>query len=128
MRIEKISFPNPYTIDFFTYYLSLTPEGFLVAEQEGGVVGYMIAEVEGIDGLIVSIAVSPEHRNRGIGSLLMREALESLCNRARRINLQVSAENMVAITFYRKFSFREISRIKNYYPNGDDAILMARDS
>ena len=128
MRIEKISFPNPYTKELFTYYLSLTPEGFLVAEQKGGVVGYMIAEVEGVDGLIVSVAVSTEHRNRGIGSLLMREALESVCKRARRIHLQVSAENRAAIKFYRKFSFQEVSRIKNYYPNGDDAIVMARDS
>ncbi len=128
LMIERVSFPKPYTRDLFMYYLSLTPQGFLVAEYEGAVVGYMIAELEGMEALIVSVAVSPEHRNRRVASLLMREALGSLCKRARRVHLQVSAENNSAIAFYRKFSFEQIGRIKNYYPNGGDAILMARDS
>ncbi len=125
--IEKVSFPNPYTKDLFTHYLSHTPGGFLLAEWEGDVVGYIISELEGIDALIVSVAVSPEHRNRGVASLLMREALGSLCKRGRRVHLQVGAGNVSAMAFYRKFSFKRIGRIKSYYPNGDDAILMARD-
>ncbi len=125
--IEKVSFPNPYTKDLFTHYLSHTPGGFLLAEWEGGVVGYIIAELEGMNALIVSLAVSPEYRNRGVASLLLQEALGTLCKGARRVHLQVGAENVSAIAFYRKFSFKRIGRIKSYYPNGDDAILMARD-
>jgi ribosomal-protein-alanine N-acetyltransferase len=127
MRIEEVSFPNPYTRSVFTRYLSLAYQGFLVAEQKGGVVGYIIAEIQGTQGLIVSLAVLPEYRKGGIGSTLMREALERLC-KVRRIHLQVSVENRTAIEFYRKFSFHEMSTIKNYYPNGDDAILMVRDN
>ena len=128
MRIEEVSFPNPYTRSVFTRYLSLAFEGFLVAEQNGGVVGYIIAEIQGTQGLIVSLAVLPEYRKGGIGSTLMREALERLCKKVKRIHLQVSVENKTAIKFYRKFSFQETSIIKNYYPNGDDAMLMARDN
>ncbi len=128
MRIEEVSFPNPYTRGIFTRYLSLADERFLVAVQKGRVVGYVIAEIQGTQGLIVSLAVLPEYRKEGIGSMLMREAFERLCKKVRRIHLQVSIENKTAIKFYRKFSFQEMSKIKNYYPNGDDAIVMARDS
>ncbi len=128
VMIEKASFPNPYTKDLFTHYLSHTPGGFLLAEWEGSVVGYIIAELEGTEALIVSVAVSPENRNQGVASLLMQEALGSLLKKARMVHLQVSAENISAITFYRKFSFRQIGRIEKYYPNGDDAIVMARSN
>lgn len=128
MKIEEASFPNPYAKSVFTRYLSLTDEGFLVAEQKGGVVGYIIAEIQGTQGLIVSLAVLPEYRKGGIGSTLMREALQRLCKKVRRIHLQVSVQNRAALKFYRKFSFQEMGTVKNYYPDGDDAVLMAMDS
>lgn len=44
------------------------------------------------------------------------------------MHLLVAAGNEAAIGLYRKHSFVETGRVvKKYYPNGDDAVEMARE-
>lgn len=42
------------------------------------------------------------------------------------ITLEVSVKNIKAINFYHKNGFSDISIRKNYYSNGEDAIMMIR--
>ena len=42
------------------------------------------------------------------------------------ITLEVSSKNNVAIDFYHKNKFCDVSVRKNYYPDGVDAIMMIR--
>lgn len=127
LRIENASFPKPYDRSLFSHFLSRGPQGFLIADKRGTIVGYVIATIERDFGLIISIAVSPDNRGRGIGTILMNTILAELSKKVRRVELQVSVNNKQAIQFYQKFSFKETGFIKNYYPNGDDAILMSRE-
>ncbi len=128
LTVEKAAFPErPYTRLDFGSFLLLAREGFIVACQNDSVVGYVIAMGRGGAGLIASIAVSPEFRMRRIGEALMMAALHHLA-KFERVYLQVGANNEIAISLYRKLSFRETgNRTKGYYPNGDDAIEMVRD-
>ena len=128
LAVEKASFPDrPYTKLEFSSFLLLAGEGFMVARLGDSVVGYVIAMKSGGAGLIASIAVSPELRMKGIGEALMTAALRHL-TKFDQVYLQVDANNEIAISLYRKLSFRETGkRIRGYYPNGDDAIEMARD-
>ncbi len=96
----------------------------MVARENGEVVGYAMASFRDGYGLILSIAVSPEHRRRGTGALLMQAALYHLEGKVEQVQLQVGFTNQEAIDFYRKFGFRETARLENYYQNGDDAIEM----
>jgi amino-acid N-acetyltransferase len=50
-------------------------EGFLVAEEDGRVVGVIGIEVHGECGLLRSAAVDPAWRSRGVGAALTRAAL-----------------------------------------------------
>lgn len=129
LAVEKGAFPDrPYTRLDFGSFLLRAGEGFLVACRDGSVVGYVIAMGKAGDGLIQSIAVSPEFRMRQIGEALMTAALNHLARRYDRVYLQVDANNESAISLYRKLSFRETgNKIKGYYPNGNDAIEMVRD-
>lgn len=127
-RIEKDSFPEgPYTRLDFVYFLLTARDGFIVASRAGAVVGYVIATSQGRDGAIQSIAVSPESRGKGVGEALMVAAIGHLAGRSGLVRLLVDVKNEAAIRLYRRLSFAETGRVvKEYYPNGDDALEMAR--
>ena len=129
IQVEKASFPErPYRkLDFLSCIL-LAQEGFVVACVDESVVGYVIAMRKGREGMIQSIAVSPELRQKGVGEMLMQSAIDHLAGRFRRAYLLVDAKNEPAIRLYRKFSFNETGKvIKKYYPNGGDAVEMVRE-
>ena len=67
-QLEESSFPDPYDRAAFAYLLGLEPEGFLVAEECGRIVGYIVSSTRYGYGLVLSIAVSVGHRRKGIGS------------------------------------------------------------
>ncbi len=124
--IEKASFPDPYSELWFQLLKLRVGEGFIVAEEKR-VVGYAISEVRGGRGHIVSMAVSPECRREGIGAALLRELIRRLEPRVREVYLEVRAGNEAAIRLYEESSFRKTGETKErYYPNGEDAIVMAR--
>jgi [ribosomal protein S18]-alanine N-acetyltransferase len=129
VRLEKDSFPDhPYGRLDFLAYLLIARDGFVVAADGGSVLGYVIAISEGREGSIQSIAVGPEARGRGIGEALMRSAIDHLAGRAARVHLLVAAGNDAAIRLYRRLSFEETGKVvKGYYPDGDDALEMARE-
>jgi len=92
--------------------LAVGPESLLVAEIDGVVVGAVIAGFDGVRGWIYHLAVSPEHRRRGIATGLMRGAEAAL--RARgcsKINLQVRASNQSVVAFYLALGYQIEERL-----------------
>ncbi len=121
-----LSFKDPYSRNLLTFYLSVAGErGFLVAEIEGRVVGYIIGvERRGVCH-IISIAVHPSWRRKGIGHALLSELIKSFAFRGiDTFTLEVRASNKAAINFYIKHSFVQSGVIRNYYPDGESAIIM----
>lgn len=127
LALEEASFAdNPYRRLDFVYFLEVSRGGFTIAEENDRLLGYVIAVGEEGEGFIQSIAVSPESRGRGVGDALMRSAVDHLVG-YKQIRLLVDSNNAVAISLYRKFSFRETGKtIKGYYQSGDDALEMVR--
>jgi len=126
MEIEDSSFNHPYSRHIFTYFLQTHPEGFIVSEESGEVVGYIIFSTSRGRGLIVSLAVLPRFRRRGHGKLLLQQALEELSRRVDAVELQVRVSNREAVEFYMGQGFRLSSKISSYYPDGEDALVMVR--
>lgn len=86
--------------------LRVNPDWFLVAEDEGHLVGAVMAGYEGHRGWINYLAVEPSRRRAGIGRALLVEAERLLCAAGcPKINLQVRPENKAAIEFYRRVGF-----------------------
>lgn len=88
--------------------MAIDPKGFLVAEDEGKVVGTVMAGYEGHRGWINYLGVEPGRQRAGIGRALMAAATELL--RARgcpKINLQVRKSNTEVIAFYEALGFTE---------------------
>lgn len=102
------------------------PEGFLIAENEGKVIGFvvLVLTLDG-DGRIFSLAVDPKYRGKGVGKTLLKAAFNTL--RKRKIAyvwLEVRANNLVAQRLYRSMGFIEVGFIPYYYKDGEGAIRM----
>jgi ribosomal-protein-alanine N-acetyltransferase len=80
---------------------------------------------------ILSIAVAPRHRRRGVGRLLLEESLRQLYrDGASKVHLEVEDSNHSAITLYRRLEFHESARREGYYAEGRQspagALVMVR--
>ena len=79
---------------------------FLVAVDDGDVVGTVMAGYEGHRGWLNYLAVDPPRRREGFGRALVEEAERRL--RARgcpKINLQIRSSNREVADFYRNLGF-----------------------
>jgi len=126
--IECEAFSDPWTKDSILYEICDENAVFLAAITRNTVVGYASMRHILDEGHISNIAVSPEFKGQGAGSLLM----EGLIKEARRLKitamtLEVRESNKAAINLYKKYGFAQegIRRGFYSYPN-EDAIIMWR--
>jgi len=140
MYINRVCLPENYGDYFFMDLYSRFPETFIVAEAgDGEVVGYVMCRIElglsnfGFSGFIkkghiVSIAVMPEHRRKGIGQALVTRAMEGMrFYNAKQCFLEVRVSNTQAISLYKKLGFKITRTINGYYSDGEDAYVMSRE-
>lgn len=138
MQINRLCLPENYTDYFFIDLYQRFPETFLVAEENGKIIGYIMCRIEvglsnlGLGGLIrkghvVSIAVLPEGRRKGVAQALMTAAMEGMrYYKAKQCYLEVRVTNVAGISLYKKLGF-EVSRIlEGYYSDGENAYLMTK--
>lgn len=104
----------------------------VVAEAPSGVIaGFAILELyrerKRVIGHVVTLDVHPNFRRLGLGRELMC-SLEQLAqgNQAECMRLEVSTDDDGAQTFYSKLGFTEVGRLKKYYMNRLDALVMER--
>jgi ribosomal protein S18 acetylase RimI-like enzyme len=86
--------------------LTVQPELFLVAENQGAVVGTVLGGFDGVRGWIHHLAVADLHRRKGVARSLMQAAEEGLKKMGcPKVNLQVRATNLAVIEFYRSLGY-----------------------
>jgi len=126
LAIESQSFgSDAYPESLFRLYAADRRTLFLVASSGGAFVGYVIARLDRWGAEIVSLAVDPHARGRGIGAALLRAAIRRMQRRsARSIRLMVHVNNTNAAEFYRRQGFRSVGRIQDYYEDGGTGIRM----
>jgi ribosomal-protein-alanine N-acetyltransferase len=137
-RINQVCLPENYTDFFFVDLYRRWPETFLVAEENGEIVGYIMCRIEvglsnlGLPGLakkghVVSVAVIPEHRRMGVGGSLVTKAMEGMRKYgAKQCYLEVRMTNGEAIGLYKKLGFEVTRTIRGYYADGEDAYVMSK--
>jgi ribosomal-protein-alanine N-acetyltransferase len=127
LEIELSSFDDPYPANVLVDIYNLGA-GFLVAQQDNIVVGYIIFWIRfEDDGHIISIAVDKEYHRKKIGSKLVEIALEIFKKyNVRHIRLEVRKGNLKARKFYQKLGFTEKTHLVNYYEDEEDAVIMEK--
>lgn len=139
IKINLNSLPEHYSDYFFQSILRELPEAFIVAEISNEVIGYVMCKIEyGFSnfrklgfvkkGHVVSIAVKETDRGKGVGKVLMEEAINGIVSRkSDEIYLEVRTSNNGAIKMYEKLNFQIKTKLRSYYRDGEDAFLMALD-
>lgn len=124
-EIENMSFNQSYGIDMFQQLYDMGV-GFLVAEEDGYVIGYVIFWIKYENqGHIISIAVDKNYRRQKAGTQLLVKAISILSLlRIDAIYLEVNENNVGAIDFYKTFNFKIDRVVPGYYEDGNGAIIM----
>ncbi len=137
MEINLKTLPEHYSDYFYESLLAELPEAFIVGEIQGKLVGYIMCKTEyGFSnfkklgfvkkGHVVSVAVLDEHRKKGIGRVLVEEAVNGVkSKKCDELYLEVRCSNNDAVRLYEKMGFTNKQRLKTYYRDGEDAYLMA---
>jgi ribosomal-protein-alanine N-acetyltransferase len=130
MTIEEIAFEHPWSRESFMREFALPFSKTWVATPKGSssIAGYLCRWLVTDECHILNVAVDPDFRCAGIGTILMGEAIaEASMKKAAMITLEVRRSNLAARSLYRKLKFEERRLRKNYYGIGEDAIIMERD-
>jgi len=100
---------------FLSTQLEDPDKAVLVADDDGDVIGYAYAAIEGYDymalrgpaGILHDIIVDPQHRNRGVGHLLLDAALAFFRSRhVPRVVLLTAEQNQAAQRLFASIGFR----------------------
>lgn len=119
-NLEKVIFKNSaFSKTYLETLLKANNSFIYVYLIDNKVCGYLIV-LDSIDIFeILAIATVEEYRNKGIAQELLNKI------KTKNIFLEVRESNQVAINFYKKNEFKQISIRKNYYSNPtENAIIM----
>jgi len=125
--IEEKSFKTPWSKQEFINETKNDLAKYFCLYIDEKIAGYIGVWQIFDEGHITNVAVAPELRGNGYGSML----LEKLVSYAEEKNfslltLEVRTSNTPAINLYKKYDFIEVGLRKKYYENTEDAILMTK--
>jgi [ribosomal protein S18]-alanine N-acetyltransferase len=102
---------------------------YLVAVRDDRIVGYAgLCAYPPHESYVQTIAVAPGAQGHGLGTRLLIDLIEESVRRGcRRLDLEVRADNEIAIRLYERHGFTRVGLRRGYYqPSGADALVMRR--
>jgi len=123
--LEESSFNDPYPSYFLSELARDNPETFLVFTLNNEIIGYGVVDHWEDHDHLISIAVRPDSRRKGLGEALLVE-LEKRLSKERPLRLEVRQNNLAAIQLYLKRGFTKIGLVEGYYADGENAIIMEK--
>jgi len=125
--IEEATFARPWSRESFRQELTRNAVArYLVADEDGQILGYAGAWVILDESHITNIAVREDARGHGLGKRLTADLLQILSNLgASYATLEVRVSNIRAQNLYKSLGFVSVGKRKRYYEdNNEDAFLM----
>lgn len=120
--------PPPWSAADFEGFMA-DPLAFLLVEGDAG---FLVGRAVAGEAELLTLAVAPETRRRGLGrKLVSRFLYQARLRQADRAFLEVSVQNPAAIALYESAGFAPVGRRPGYCrtPEGTaiDALILARD-
>lgn len=117
--------PRPWTVEEFSVFLK-DPNTLFVCESTGFALGRVIVD----EAELLTIAVAPEQRRKGIARRMLLNLEQAAKGRgAATCFLEVAASNAPAIALYHAAGYREAGRRRGYYKQvdatTDDALILS---
>lgn len=126
-EIETMSFDPSWTLENLRKELAASFSLVLVADFGGLVIAYISAWMIRGEIQINRLAVSEDHRRKGVAGALLDELVRrSAGSSPFKILLEVREKNDAARSFYRARGFTESGMRKGYYRD-DNAILLEKE-
>ncbi len=127
--IEKACFKShQWNYKQFQYELLENQFANIFVIEEGKVFGFIDFWILFEKGEIARIAIIPQLQNKGIGNILLNDALKRMIEQnVISFSLEVRVSNEAAIRLYEKNGFSKKLIKKGYYQDGEDAYLMLKE-
>ncbi len=125
-ELEKLCFSQPWSENSVAGELTNPLSLWLVAVEDGAVIGYVGSQTVMDESDMMNIAVHPDHRRKGVAQALVAALIEGLRQRGSScLTLEVRGSNESARALYDRLGFLEIGVRRNYYraPKEDARIL-----
>lgn len=104
--------------------LMASPGAFALTVED---VGFILCRAIAGEAEILTLAVPPAERRRGVGRLLVETAAGMAAQmEAESLFLEVADDNVAALALYRAAGFEQVGLRRGYYASGADAVVMRR--
>lgn len=117
--------------DFAAYIVDPDTPVYVACDARRRIAGFLMLRLAADEAELITIAVDPKWRGKGIGAALLRAGLDDLLHTpARRMFLEVAEDNPAAIALYKAHGFAQVGRRQGYYARANGvpatALVMER--
>jgi ribosomal-protein-alanine N-acetyltransferase len=127
VALEQRCHVTPWSVRLFEEELACAHAAIDILWQAERLVGCICCRQVCDELHILKVTVDHDFRRCGFGSMLLKHVLErGRAAGCERVFLEVRSDNCGAIALYRSFDFEIIGCRKQYYPDGEDALVMER--
>ncbi len=128
-RLERLCFCDPWSEKSIASELQNPLSLWLVAQEDGRVLGYVGSQTVLDESDMMNVAVDPEFRRQGIARALIEALIAALAEGGSRcLRLEVRVGNESARSLYERMGFRKLGLRKNYYQNPrEDALILGKE-
>ena len=125
--IELEIFPLPWDESSLQSFLALANVEGEAAVHGEQIIGYLFAQYSDDEAHILNLGIRPKFRRKGIAKLLLERFLNRIVERSiKSCYLEVRVGNLSAQKLYFSQSFAPIAVRKQYYPDGEDALILIK--
>lgn len=127
--LEAVCFQDPWPEAAIESELNNPLSLWLVAEENGTVVGYVGSQTVLGEADIMNVAVDPGFRRRGVARALLTQLQQRLAaQQVHSLTLEVRVSNASAISLYSGLGFVQVGRRPNYYHKPkEDALILRKE-
>jgi ribosomal-protein-alanine N-acetyltransferase len=125
-ELEKICFSKAFCWSRKDFVEALKTCDTIKGIYDNQIAGYVLSEIRGDTGHVISLTVDPEYRRKGFGANLLNALeLAYLKKGVSKIKLEVHTDNPAQILYF-KAGYRITGFRHHYYSNGSSAIVMVK--
>ena len=128
VKVEQQSYPEPWTLKHFKDEMEKGYSRVLVLtddETDSLILGYIVYWVQAEGASLLNVTVTPSWRNLGFAKRLMYVMINEIVrDEIPKIVLEVRSTNTSAIKLYERIGFQKTHERKNFYSNGETALVM----
>jgi [ribosomal protein S18]-alanine N-acetyltransferase len=127
ITLDQLYFPTPWTSKSWELSCqSVKRYSLCTITQNNQIIAFSLFLLSVEEGLahLLKIIVLPEYRGHQIGTLCIKSHIAEIGGEFNRFFLEVEEDNFNARALYKSLGFKDLARLKGFYPNGKDGISM----